>query len=65
MKKEKLVILVHGLTNNPDDFNNWKEAFNIANIECETIPFEKKETIYKSIIEFAKALEEIINENSI
>lgn len=54
------IILVHGFTNNPSDFNLWLRVLKENKLLSSTIPFSKKDTIFESIPKYSLTLSEFI-----
>lgn len=56
------VILVHGFTNNPTDFNFWEKELLKEQIMVYTIPYYRNETVYEPIERYAEVLATFLDE---
>ncbi len=57
-----VVILVHGFTNNPTDFNLWTQELLKEQFVVYTIPYYKNDTVYEPIERYAEVLSNFIQE---
>lgn len=57
------IVLVHGFTNNPTDFNLWAEELLKEQIQVYKIPYYRNETVYEPIERYAEVLANFIQEN--
>jgi len=57
------IILVHGYTNNPSDFDLWVQNLQQEQFKVKTVPYYKNDTIYEPIERYAKVLADYIANN--
>jgi len=54
------IILVHGYTNNPSDFDLWVEVLEQEELQVLTVPYYKKDTIYEPIEKYVQFIADFI-----